>query len=377
MAFLALMALAQASPSVSVPVRVEFEAPAGCADAEAFVAGVLARTSHVHHARPGENAVRLAVHLTRVNGRVHGELRVTVAGGESETRRVEGTSCAEVVQVLALTAALAIDPAADLRPPAPPERTGPNPAPVRSPAAASPPGPVGSPESPAPGAEPPAPAAPPAPTPEAPRPPPEQPPPSPPPPVAVPPEPEATVVAPPRTVPRPPTGPRVGASVVAARLLSSSMALGASVSGRYATATAGGLTPSASVAFIYLPGNFFASGDDLGVRWAALAATLCPGWGLGDHLQVEPCGRVTAGMLSVTDRSVSNPLTADRWWGSAGALLRASAVLGWGLSLDIEAGVDFPFITRRFITTTTVPNQVVGATASVCPAVSVGLSRGL
>ena len=153
MAFLALMALAQASPSVSVPVRVEFEAPAGCADAEAFVAGVLARTSHVHHARPGENAVRLAVHLTRVNGRVHGELRVTVAGGESETRRVEGTSCAEVVQVLALTAALAIDPTADLRPPAPPERTAPNPAPVRSPAAASPPGPFGSPESPAPSNE--------------------------------------------------------------------------------------------------------------------------------------------------------------------------------------------------------------------------------
>jgi hypothetical protein len=82
------------------------------------------------------------------------------------------------------------------------------------------------------------------------------------------------------------------------------------------------------VAFIYLPGNFFETGDDLGMRWTALAATLCPGWGLGDRFRVEPCGRATGGMLSLTDRSISNPRTANRWWGSAGALIRASAALG-------------------------------------------------
>jgi hypothetical protein len=371
LAFFALLALAQAGPAVSVPVRVEFDAPAGCSDADAFFTGVLARTSHVHRARPGENAVRLAVHLTRAGARVHGQLRVTVAG-ESETRRVEGTSCAEIVQVLSLTAALAIDPTADLLAPVPPERAAPGPAPVRSPPAASAPAASGTTETP-----PPAPVAPtpPSPAPETVRRPPE-PPPLPPasPPVAWPPE--TTVVVPPRPVSRPPTGPRVGAAVVAAEILSSSMALGASVSGRFATAVRG-LAPSATVMFIYLPGDFLESGDDLGLRWAALAATVCPGWGLGDRLRVEPCGRVTGGLLSVMDHSLSNPHAVDRWWGSAGALLRASTALGWGLSLDVEAGVDFPFITRRFITTTTVPNQAVGATVSVSPTLAVGLTRGL
>ncbi len=46
--------------------------------------------------------------------------------------------------------------------------------------------------------------------------------------------------------------------------------------------------------------------------------------------------------------------------------------------LELDAGVDFPFVTRRFITTTsTVTNQPVGETASVSPTLSVGLSHGL
>jgi hypothetical protein len=44
--------------------------------------------------------------------------------------------------------------------------------------------------------------------------------------------------------------------------------------------------------------------------------------------------------------------------------------------LDVDAGVDFPFVTRRFITTT-VTNQPVGATTSVSPTLSVGLSHSL
>ena len=31
--------------------------------------------------------------------------------------------------------------------------------------------------------------------------------------------------------------------------------------------------------------------------------------------------------------------------------------------IDVDAGVDFPFVTRRFITTTTMTNQPVGATS--------------
>ncbi len=386
--FLAVLALAQAGAPSSVPVRVEFDAPAGCSDAEAFFSGIVARASRVHRARAGETPVRLAVHLTRAGGRVHGELRVSIAGGESETRRVDGASCAEVVQVLSLTAALAIDPTAELRAPAAPERS--TPAPTRTPPSSSSPTRTApstvAPATPPPASESPpptpAPATPAAPTPPPPAPvppPPPTPPEPPPPPSPEPPPAEASPEPPVATSPPPlpPTGPGLGAAAVAAEVVSSSVSLGFSVWGRFGILTSGGLTPSATLALLYLPGDFFESGDDLGVRWTALAATLCPGAGVGSAVRVEPCGRLTGGALSATDHSVNTPRSVDRWWGSVGALVRLSASLGWGLHLEIEAGADVPVVTRHFITTTAVPNQAVGATPAVSPTVSVGLSHAL
>jgi hypothetical protein len=165
--------------------------------------------------------------------------------------------------------------------------------------------------------------------------------------------------------------------MVAARVLSSTVNLGASIWGRFGVRTRGGLTPSATLELLYLPGNFFPSGDDLGIGWTALGLSVCPGWAVGGRVQLEPCARVTAGILSATDHSVNMPRSVDRAWGSAGALLHLAASLGWGLTLDLVAGVDLPFVTRRFITTTTVPDQPVGATPSVSPTLSLGLSHSL
>jgi hypothetical protein len=411
----ALVALAQTGPAVSVPVRVEFDAPPGCSDAEAFFAGVLARTRHVHRARPGETAVRLAVRVARSGGRVRGELRVNEAGAEAETRRVDGASCAEVVQVLSLTAALAIDPSASLLGPAAPEKpaatssvrppgasgatpapgragpgaaatspparagagaaTTPMPAPVTTPPASASASSASSASSAAPAAQLPSPAA-------GARP--ERPPEAgaaSTPPAAPTAGREsaraAALVAEPREQPARPTGPRFGASVVAARVLTSSLALGGSFWGRLGLATRGGLTPSVTLAALYLPADFFESGDDLGIGWLALVATACPGWAPGGRVRVEPCARLTAGVLSATDHSVNSPRSVDRWWGSAGALVRLTAMLGGGLMLDVDAGVDFPFVTRRFTTTTNVTNQPVGATTSISPTLLVGLSHSL
>ena len=165
--------------------------------------------------------------------------------------------------------------------------------------------------------------------------------------------------------------------MVAARVLTSSLGLGASLWGRLGTTTRGGLTPSVTLAALYLPGDFFGSGDNLGIGWMALAATGCPGWAPGGRVRVEPCARITAGVLSATDHSVNTPRSVDRWWGSAGALVRLTAPVGGGLMLELDAGVDFPFVTRRFIITTTMTNQPVGATTSVSPTLSVGLSHSL
>jgi hypothetical protein len=165
--------------------------------------------------------------------------------------------------------------------------------------------------------------------------------------------------------------------MTAARVLSSSVALGASLSGRFGTVH-GSLRPNVAVNFLFLPGDVFESGDNLGIRWTALAVAACPGWWLGGGRTVlEPCARLTMGLLYVTDHSISNPQTADRWWGSAGALVHLAAPIGAGFGLDVDAGVDFPFVTRRFITTTVEPNQGVGATTAVSPTLSVGLSHAL
>jgi hypothetical protein len=390
----ALVALAQTGPAASVPVRVEFDAPAGCSDAEAFFAGVLARTRHVHRARPGETAVRLTVHVTRVGPRVRGELRVNEAGGEAETRRVDGATCTEVVQVLSLTAALAIDPTAGFLAPAAPDKPPAAPSPVRAPpsAAAPPPG-REAPANPAAPAAPPLPQPSPAPTvtsaaptaqltPPAASPPPEIPPaapasePSPPPTVALRPAPAAMVPAESPHERGRASGPRFGASMVAAHLLTSSLGLGASLWGRLGTTTREGLTPSVTLAALYLPGDFFGSGDNLGIGWVALAATGCPGWAPGGRVRVEPCARLTVGALSATDHSVNTPRSVTRWWGSAGAVVRLTAPVGGGLMLDLDAGVDFPFVTRRFVVTA-MTNQPVGETTSVSPTLSVGLSHSL
>ena len=388
----ALVALAQTGPAVSVPVRVEFDAPTGCSDAEAFFSGVLARTRHVHRARPGETAVRLTVHVTRAGGRIRGELRVNEAGGEAETRRVDGASCAEVVQVLSLTAALAIDPTASLlapavaeKPPAAPTSVRPSPPVAASPVSGRTSAGAAAVPAAAPVAAQPPPASPPAAPTAAPTPPVAPPPPvSPPAPTAGPPQPPTVALAPAPVVPGEPrrepprdSGPRFGASLVGARVLTSSLGLGASLWGRLGTTTREGLTPSVTLAALYLPGDFFGSGDNLGIGWIALATTGCPGWAPGGRVRVEPCARLTVGVLSATDHSVNAPRSVTRWWGSAGAVVRLTARLGGGLMLDVDAGVDLPFVTRRFITTTTVTNQPVGATASVSPALSLGLSHSL
>src|SRR5262249_20886583 len=107
----ALVALA-APPSAagdSIAIRVEFDAPAGCSRADTFYCGLMAGMNRAGRAQPGGEAVRLAGRLPggRNNGR--GELRLMEGGQrEADTRRVEGETCDAVVEVLSLTAALAL-----------------------------------------------------------------------------------------------------------------------------------------------------------------------------------------------------------------------------------------------------------------------------
>ncbi len=374
LAWLALAAAGGVAPA-QIPIRIDFDAPAACADADAFYAGVLARMNRVRRARPGESAMRLVVRLTRIGGTVHGELHINAEGGESDTRRVDGATCEEVVQVLSLTAALAIDPSAVGPAPekpapvtAPPSPPRPSPAPSPTVAPPTPPSPPFPPPAPSPTRAPP-----PSPVPV---------PPAPVEPMA-PVEPVAVVAAPAIPPPEssPPPAPRasgweLGAAAVVAEVVSSSVSAGAEVSVRFATTTRDGLTPSADLALLFLPTDFVRSGDDIGVRFAALGLTGCPGWALRGRVEVEACARAAAGLLVATDHSVNHPLSVDLAWWSAGALLRATTRLGAsGFILELAGGVDVPLVKRRFVIT--IPAGSVGQTPTVSPNISLGLTHSL
>jgi hypothetical protein len=324
----------QAAPSspTPIPIQLEFEAPVGCSDAEAFYAGLFSRSDRARRANPGEESVRLGVRLTRAGAKVRGELRVG-DGRDSDTRSVEGASCDEVVEVLTLTAALALHEGPRVSPP-PSRPAAPRPAP---------------------------------PTPSAP------PPPPPPPPVPPPPPP-----APP--APPPPPPPRafrfeLALGAVAAAVVSPYLNVGGEVGARLAHHPPDGLGYTVGLAFLYVPNDLLRS-PDVGVHWTAFEATGCPGVGwVRGGLRARPCGHVMGGWLSAEQRAVTNPESATRSWWSLGAALRADAALGAGFRLEVEAGLGVPLVKRRFITTT--PEETVGETTAIFPQFSLVLVRPL
>jgi hypothetical protein len=379
-------------------LRVDFDAPAGCGSAEAFRRGVAARLEHAAASNEVPPA-RIQVRLTRDGDRVLGELRLSHEQAPADTRTVEGATCDEVVDVLALTAALALQPAAARaapRPTPPPAVRAPTtretgPATTRGTAARNGAGTATAGARPAPSAASPraareapavASAAPPPPPPpvEVAAPPPPPPPPPPEPPAPPPPPPIVERPAPP---PHPATGAylEIGAGAALARILSSSVSsgpgpnLGGGVMLGVAYAREDGIPRSLRLGWLYLPNDFLLPGTDVVDRWNAFTLTACPGWGLRHGaLDVQACARTIGGWITATG-AVTNPRSASRSWFSGGALLRGGADLGAGFSLELEAGIDAPLFHRQFYITT--PLETVAETPPVSLLVGIGLSRRL
>jgi hypothetical protein len=90
-------------------VSVDFDAPTGCSDRDTFSSGLRSRSSRIRVSDEGASGWSVSVKLSQKEHGVHGELRLTDAQGGAELRVVEGSDCAEVVEALSLTAALAIE----------------------------------------------------------------------------------------------------------------------------------------------------------------------------------------------------------------------------------------------------------------------------
>jgi hypothetical protein len=245
------------APAEATPIRIELDAPPDCATAEAFFESVRARTERARPVKEGETGVRVVVKLTRVGPRAHGELRVIGDHGESDTRRVDGATCTDVVDALSLTVALAVDPTARLGPPAPkPEQA---PAPV-------------------------------CPEPE--------PPPPPPPPEPPPPPPRKLEV-------------RVGAHAGALGQVSPFVSFGGDLSVRVSAPWAS--AASLGLAVVRLQNDLFSSARNASVRSTLFEVTACPTrLGARSVFTFEPCALGYGGWLSATGRGVTTAHEARR-----------------------------------------------------------------
>jgi hypothetical protein len=373
-----------------ITVRLDVDAPARCADADTFYAALSARVERLKRATSGETGVRLKVRLTRAGSKVHGDLWITDEHSEVRARQVDGVSCEQVVAALSLTAALALDPSANVAgapgtayttptaslsaPPAPAASTGR--AESGAPPSATPAPPTGT-----------------APTPTVPE---SRPPstlntplPSTPPPWSTPPSTSATPTPPASTGinlndGRPDTDVTVhapvhssltidvGARAVAATVVSPFVGLGGTVFARFGWDTSDALGPALSIAGTYAPNDLLQS-HDVVIRWSAVALTACPGWGLRQPIILEACAQFMGGWLSANDRAITNPQSARRSWWSAGAVVHGRVPIGAGFNVDLELGAAAPLVYRRFTTTT--PDRVVAHTPRIAILGSLGISR--
>ena len=318
------------------PVVVQFDGPEGCSGADAFLSNLRSRTDRVRRALADEPHTIVQVRLSRGHGQVAGELRMIDDRGETDTRKVQGASCDEVVQALSLTAALALDPGALLLVPSAAPGTdaaatdgAAKPAVVRTAQeeAASP--------------------------------------------AAV------TAAQTPSAWPsRPVPDIELGAGLVGFALLTGSFSPGIGVAVRKNLGRDDSrdrtFRPTLGLALAYLRNDVWHSPRDAEVALAAMGATVCPLRGTASILTVQPCVHVLAGWLSASGRQVTHVSTVDRSWFSAGLTVRTAAFLGRGFSLELEGGISAPLVKRRFFATT--PSNVVAETPTISPIVGVGLT---
>ena len=321
------------------PVQVEFDAPAGCSGADAFLSSLRSRTDAVRESEENEPHTTLQIRLTRMRGRILGELRVVDDRGGTDTRKMQGASCDDVVQALSLTAALAMDPSALLSAPAtapaPTAATAPetdatptasNPLAAKKPFEAE--------------------------------------------------VPKMAAALDASTAPAnlPLRRFELGAGALTTALLTSSASLGIFVSSQWALAGSSVLRPTLGLAFAYMRNDVLRAPGGVQVSLTGLAATACPLRLSASIFAIQPCALMVTGWFAASGRQATYNYDVNHLWLSAGGILRVAAFLGRGLSLDLDGGVTAPFFKRRFYSTT--PDMVVGETPSISPIASLGLSYG-
>ena len=98
------------------PVDLRYEAPSGCPTQADFVTAVESRGGQFTPKARGEGARALVVSIRRQGSAFTGSLQVSRFDGVSGAREVQGATCQEVVDALAVVAAIDLRPAQDATP---------------------------------------------------------------------------------------------------------------------------------------------------------------------------------------------------------------------------------------------------------------------
>lgn len=315
------------------PVDVELDAESGCTDVRSFFERLRARTDRVRLAEPGESALVIDLKVSRVGGRVHGELRFRQDATESATRQVDGASCEEVVGVLSLTAALALERLnaesdaagqggaagsatggaaanADRATSTSPSGTSPSEKPATGGNVDAAKGKAVSPEGTAA--------------------------------VESPDDARANADAP--GAKRRSLQVELGAQVALTQVLDPLLALGVGplVRLRHQRMSIG-------LSALYWSSRLTNADASTRFRSLGFALSACPWSWSGARASFEPCVLGSMGFLHVTDSSVTNPRAADRSLWGVGALGRARLDVSPWLGLELEAGFIVPLVERRFV----------------------------
>ena len=328
---LALGVVAALASTDATGIRIELDAPADCATAEAFYEKVRSRTERVRPVVEGETGVRVVVRITRVGAKAHGELRVIGESGESDTRRVDGTTCTEVVEALSLTVALAVDPTARLAPPS--TATAPSGSDAAADTTTKTPGR--------------APAREPAPEPAEPEPPSE-----------VEPASEHELET------------RIGGELLAMNQVTPFVSFGGGGSLRLVMPW--GAATSFGIAVVHLQNDLFSSAENASIRSTMVELSVCPKRFLDPRVfTFEPCITGLGGAIAASGRDIAHSSDVSRSYFALGGKLIGAAALGKGWAIELQAGLAVPLTRRRFVVLE--PRRQVGETPSISALGGVGL----
>ncbi len=301
----------------TIPIRINYDAPASCPNQDAFYDAVRARTDRVRKAQGDEPRVDVNVRVTHGDRMFHGEVREVVNQSETSARSVKGETCKEVVEALSFTVALSFDPEAHAPAP-PPEAKPPTPEPA-------------APEAPVP-------------------------------PLMV--QPVPPVAAPRLEL-------EVGLSLLGTVVETAGFATGGALSIMLLRETNASTSGAVQLSLLFASTGLLTAPDDHRTRFGALALDACPFRHRSGSWEIAPCALGTLGFLELTGRGVAEPASVDRAWLSAGIDVQMSWLLGRGVVFEGALGATVPLARHRYYTNE--PDQVLTATPAISPLLRVGL----